>query len=108
MSGLFPIDVKPAPNLPEVPEPLVTTGFDVFLMASAAMDDATAAQVLGAIHTAYPALQKDCPPLRLGGAREMGRASNTVPYHPGAVAFYKEKGLWTPANEAKEQSVTRS
>ena len=107
-SGLFPISVKPAPNLPEVSEPLMTTGFDVFLMASSDMDDATATKVLGTVFNAYPDLQKDYPPLRLGKAEEMGRASNTVPYHAAAVAFYQSKGLWTAQNEAKQKSVTRS
>ncbi len=106
-SGLFPIAVKPAPNLPEVTEPLMTTGFDVFLMASSDMDDASVSKVLGATYSGYEALQKDYPPLRLGKADEMGRASNTVPYHPAAIAFYKSKGLWTAQNDAKQKSVTR-
>ncbi len=31
--------------------------------------------------------------------------SNTVPYHPAAVAFFKEKGLWTEANDARDASL---
>jgi TRAP transporter TAXI family solute receptor len=107
-SGLFPITVDPTADLPEVKKALVTTGFDVFLMANASLDDATVTKLLEATHSAYPALQKDYPPLRMGKADEMGRASNTVPYHPAAVAFYKSKGLWTAQNEAKQKDVTRS
>jgi TRAP transporter TAXI family solute receptor len=107
-SGLFPIAVNPAPNLPEVSEPLTTTGFDVFLMGNASMDDGTVTKLLDAIYNAFPALQNDYPTLRVAKLEEIGRASNTVPYHPAAVSFFKAKGLWTPQNDAKQKSVTRS
>ncbi|MGE0315303.1 MAG: TAXI family TRAP transporter solute-binding subunit [Lautropia sp.] len=104
--GLFPIGIAPAPNLPEVDAPLTTTGFDVFLVGSSTLDDATVGKLLGTIHSAFGALQKDYPTMRQAKIEDMGRASNTVPYHPGAVAFYKSKGLWTPANDEKQKRVT--
>jgi TRAP-type uncharacterized transport system substrate-binding protein len=107
-SGLFPIAVNPAPNLPEVTEPLTTTGFDVFLMANASLDNGTVTKLLDAIHTAFPALQNDYPTLRMAKLEDLGRASNTVPYHAAAVSFFQSKGLWTAQNEAKQKSVTRS
>jgi len=107
-SGLFPIAVNPAPNLPEVSEALTTTGFDVFLMANASLDNATVTKLLDAIYTAFPALQNDYPTLRMARLEDIGRASNTVPYHPAAVSFFQSKGLWTAQNEAKQKSVTRT
>lgn len=106
VSGLFPIGIAPAPNLPEVSAPLTTTGFDVFLIGSSALDDATVGKLLGAIHSAFPTLQKDYSTMRQAKVDEMSRASNTVPYHPGAIAYYKAKGLWTPANDEKQKRVT--
>lgn len=32
----------------------------------------------------------------------------TLPYHPGAVKFYKEKNLWTPALDKRQQDLLAS
>jgi hypothetical protein len=32
----------------------------------------------------------------------MSEPTNAAPYHPGAIAFFKEKGIWTDANDMHE------
>ena len=31
----------------------------------------------------------------------------TIPYHTGAIRFYKERGVWTPAMEQAQQKLLK-
>lgn len=106
--GLFPLTVNPAPNLPEVTEPVQVIGYDVFMMVSASMPADRARAILGALHEGFAGLQKDYPALRAGDPKRIASATNTVPFHPAAVEYYKAKSLWTPRNDAQEKKIARS
>ncbi|MCD6041720.1 MAG: hypothetical protein K0R40_1323 [Burkholderiales bacterium] len=105
--GLFPLTVNPAPNLPEVTEPVQVIGYDVFMMVSAGMPAAEAKRILAVLDEGFPGLQKDYPALRAGDPKRIASPTNTVPFHAGAVEYYKAKGVWTPRNDAQEKKITR-
>ena len=99
--------VNPSPRLPEVTEPFQTIGYDVFMTISEDVSDERAAAILEALYESYPGLKEDYPPIR-GGSRDLfAQPSNTVPFHPGAVAFYKERGMWTAENDAREAAISQ-
>ena len=101
--GTYPARLDPAPHLPEVKAPIHTPAFDIMLLTSAKTPDADIAAVLKVLHEGYAGLQKDYPQLRDGDAKLLAAPSNTAPYHPGAIAYFKEKGLWSAANEERER-----
>lgn len=105
--GLYVAEVKPSKRLPEVTEPVYVAGFDVFLSVSADLSDEDAKAILSALHDGMPQLKKDYPALGGAGVEKLALPSNTVPYHPAAVAFFKEKGLWSQANETREASFAK-
>lgn len=102
--GLYPAVVEPAPNLPEVTEPVTVAAFDVFLLTGAGTPDGDVRAVLGVLWDEFERLQQDYPQLRASSRDRFAAPTNTVPYHPAAVAFFREKGLWTEANEARERA----
>src|SRR5262249_38180452 len=104
LGGLFPYQVKPAPNMPEVTAPVTVSGFDIFLVANADLSAADLTRMLTVLHDNFVDLQKDYPALRPGDRAQLGAASNTVPYHPAAAAFFKSKGMWASANDTREKT----
>lgn len=104
-TGVYLDTINPSPRLPEVTEPVTIAAYDVFLTASANLSDADVQAILGALWDAMPQLVADYPAMA-GAAREvMAMPTNTVPFHPAAVQFYQERGIWTDANTAREATV---
>jgi len=68
------------------------------------LDEDWAYQLTKAVYDAIPALVKIST---LSGMRQSASADLppvSTPWHPGAVRFYKEVGLWTPEHEKFQQS----
>ncbi len=105
--GTYIVRIEPSPRLPEVTEPVNVIGYDVYLTTSVNLPDEDATAILSALYESFPQLREDYPPIRSGSTEKFSATSNTVQYHPAAVAFYKEKGMWTEANDAKEAKVAQ-
>ena len=105
--GLYLTQVKPIARLPEVTEPVTVGGFDVFLTVSADLPDEEATALLEAFYDSLPQLKADYPPLAGAARDKLALPSNTVPYHPAAVAFFKKNGLWTQANATRDAALLK-
>jgi TRAP transporter TAXI family solute receptor len=69
--------------------------YSVMLEASAHVSDETAYKVTKALHDNKEALAASAAVLKTFDPTMMAEA-NIVPYHPGAIKFYTEVGLWPP------------
>lgn len=105
--GLYTVTVAPSKGRPGVSEPTLVAGFDIFLVGSSKLSDAEVSDILATVHAHFGDLQKDYPPLRGGKAELFASPTNTVPYHPAAIRYFRDKGLWTEANDRHEKTLSR-
>jgi uncharacterized protein len=99
------VQVKPGPGMVGVKEPVWMMAYDFFLVAAEKMSEEVAYQMvkclwehdqeLGAIHVRLKDWTKD----------RFVTTKATVPYHPGAVKFYKEMGVWTEEMAKLQQTL---
>jgi TRAP transporter TAXI family solute receptor len=84
--------VDPAPNLPGVKEPITTMFYDYTIFASADMPADKVKNILKVLAENKDALAAANPLFR---GLETARLYNDikVPYHDGAIAYFKEKGI---------------
>ena len=105
MPGLYSLKIKPSNMLPFVKEETLIAAFDTYLNAGKSVTDEDAYTLAKTLHTNWAQLQKDYAPLRGVAANALAPAVNTAPYHPGAIKYFKEAGLWTAANDARQAKV---
>ena len=103
--GLFTYVVEPGPIFPEVKRPVKIAALDFFMTADASMDEQQAYDVVKAIYDNWEQLQEDYPTLRKAPRDELASATNGVPFHPGAMRFFKEVGLWSEENAARDAGL---
>jgi TRAP transporter TAXI family solute receptor len=79
--------------------------FDSFLNAGTTVADEDAYKLARTLHANWKQLQKDYPPLRGTPQEGLSPATNPMPYHAGAIKYWREVGLWTAANDKQQGSL---
>jgi uncharacterized protein len=105
LGGLFVMETHPGDNNPGVAATKNIAGFDAFYVISADMSDDDAYRLVKTLHENYAQMQADYPVLRSSPPELLARPTNAAPYHPGAVRFFKEIGIWTDENETRDAAM---
>ena len=100
IAGLYSMKVEPTKRFPFVREALTIAAFDTYLNAGSQVGDEDAYMLVKSLHTNWKKLQKDYAPLRGTPVNGLAPANTSMPYHPGAIKYYKEAGLWTAGHDA--------
>jgi TRAP transporter TAXI family solute receptor len=80
-------------------------GYPLQLVSSAKVSDKAVATLLKAWWDNLTEIQSIHPLLKRWTKDTQAIANFTVPYHSGAVRFYKEVGLWTAKHEARTKEI---
>ena len=104
MAGLYTVKQKNSKRKPFVKGNITIAAFDSYLNAGSEVSNEDAYAMAKALHTNWKQLQKDYPPLRGTKQNAIAPANNPIPYHPGAIKYYKEAGLYTAANAKNDAS----
>jgi TRAP transporter TAXI family solute receptor len=89
----YPVRVVPSPQNVGVGAPTVFLAQDFVLLASVKLADEMVYRIAKAIHESRDAMLASFAPLAAFDPAKMASEFPTVPYHPGALRFYREIGL---------------
>lgn len=89
----FLLKVKPAKPLVGVLEPVNVIGFNYMLWANKDISDQVVGKVVKAMYDNEKELKSMSPLWRTHSSKGMAKDQGE-PYHPGAIKFYKQVGVW--------------
>lgn len=89
------IDMDPASNLPGIRKPVTIFGYDFLLWAHKDVDNDIVGRVAKALYDHAEEVKATAAMWRTYDPKNMGKDQGEgLPYHPGAIAFFKEAGIW--------------
>ena len=86
--------VEPGERLPEIAEPVELVGYQYALMAGASVPEDTVHAAVAALHDNADALAEALGVFRGFDPSAMAARLEGATFHPGAVRFYEEAGIW--------------
>ena len=105
MPGAKPETIEPGPNKVGIPVPTRVAGIVDYLNTGTHVSEEQAYQIIRVIHENWAELRRDYVQMRDTPAEAVAPVDNLHPYHPGAVRYYREAGLWTEAHEANQAKL---
>jgi TRAP transporter TAXI family solute receptor len=99
------VQVKPGPGVRAVSEPIWMWAFGWYLTANTNLSEEVVYEIVKAYWEHDSELWPVHPGLKTAKKDGFAVANISFPYHDGAVKFYKEKGVWTPEMEKKQQEL---
>jgi TRAP transporter TAXI family solute receptor len=101
----YPVKVTPGPGKAGVEKEQYLWAYDIYIIARENLPDEAAYQVVKALWEHYKELGDIHVLLKAWTPDRFVTANAIVPYHPGAVKFYKEKGVWTDEMAKLQESL---
>jgi len=96
--------VEPAPDLTGVKEPTHMAAFeDLFVANKDLISDEDAYKIVKTLWENNEEMRKVHVNLSYVTTDKFATTGAPMPFHPGAIKFYKEKGVWSPELDAKNQ-----
>jgi len=108
MKQIFPgymVKVLPGPGKTGIEKEQYLWGYDIYLIAGEKVSEETIYTVIKALWENYKEFEGVYKPLVDWTPKTFVTKEALIPYHPGAIRFYKEKGVWTPELEALQKSL---
>ncbi|MEZ5652846.1 MAG: TAXI family TRAP transporter solute-binding subunit [Burkholderiaceae bacterium] len=93
---------KPNDKRPYIVGDTPVVSYATMVVTNVGMSEDDAYKLTKTMHENWAQLQKDYGPMRSVAANEVPLAKPSVPYHPGAIRYYKEAGLWSDAHAAAQ------
>jgi TRAP transporter TAXI family solute receptor len=101
--GYYPIKAKP--GLAGLDKPTMLMGKDITLVGGPHLSDDVAYHITKALWENYKELAPMHPRLKFWTPNRFASVRAVVPYHAGAIKFYKEQGAWTKELEAHQAKL---
>jgi uncharacterized protein len=105
MPGYYTRRVKPG-EAAAVVEEICVMANDIHIVTSKLVADATVEALLKATWEHSDRLLTLHPIFRDWARGRMAAPEATIPYHPAAVRFYRERGAWTPEVDQAQQKLS--
>ncbi len=99
------VQVKPGPGMTGVKEPIWVMGYDFYLVAAQQMKEDVAYMIVKTLWEKDKDLGPMHPRLKDWTKNRYVTPKATIPYHPGAIKFYKEVGAWTAEMDKLQQRL---
>lgn len=111
MQRIFPatvVKVSPGPDKTGVRDEMYMMSYDFYLVGYSELPEDVVYSLVKTMWDKNESLKQVNVPLS-GWTREtFVNSQSRIPYHPGAVRFYKEKGVWTEPMEVHEKELKAS
>jgi TRAP transporter TAXI family solute receptor len=105
MPGTRTITIAPTATSIGIVEPIRVASVPDMLNTGVHLSDDDAYAVIRIIHGHWDELLAELPQLAGVSAADIAPADNMHPYHPGAVRYFREAGLWTAAHDNNQQRL---
>jgi uncharacterized protein len=93
LPGSYPLLVNPDPTTDGLTTPTNLIAFDMVMVSNSKLSDDAAYRTVKIIYENKADLAATFPPLGIFNPQNMAKVNQGVPFHPGALRFYKEAGL---------------
>jgi uncharacterized protein len=94
--GSYVVRLKPSPGLEQIRSEIPVQAYDVVFFTNANASDETIYKITKAVHESKKEMAAVFPAMNRFNPDQMAKRYKVLEYHPGAIKYFTEKGMWPP------------